>query len=268
MLASYGHVRDLPRQGRLGAARRTISPCPGRSTTAPRSASRRSPSAVKGAEHLYPRHRPGSRGRGDLLACAGGAAAAQGAEGRRRQARRLQRDHQAGGARRVQASARARPASWSTPISRAARSTISSASRSRRCCGASCRAAARPAACSRWRCASSASAKPRSKPSRRANTGRSRPSSRRRQASASPPASPISTARSSTSSTSTSEAKARDAADADRAPAPASPSRSVEKKQVRRNPPPPFTTSTLQQEASRKLGFGAPAHHAHRAAAL
>ncbi len=31
----------------------------------------------------------------------------------------------------------------------------------------------------------------------------------------------------------------------------------VERKQVRRNPPPPFTTSTLQQEASRKLGFGA-----------
>jgi DNA topoisomerase-1 len=32
---------------------------------------------------------------------------------------------------------------------------------------------------------------------------------------------------------------------------------SVEKKQRRRNPSPPFTTSTLQQEASRKLGFGA-----------
>jgi len=31
----------------------------------------------------------------------------------------------------------------------------------------------------------------------------------------------------------------------------------VERKQVRRAPPPPFTTSTLQQEASRKLGFGA-----------
>src|SRR5256885_1174421 len=32
---------------------------------------------------------------------------------------------------------------------------------------------------------------------------------------------------------------------------------SVEKKQVRRHPPAPFTTSTLQQEASRKLGLGA-----------
>ena len=31
----------------------------------------------------------------------------------------------------------------------------------------------------------------------------------------------------------------------------------VERKQARRNPAPPFTTSTLQQEASRKLGFGA-----------
>jgi len=31
----------------------------------------------------------------------------------------------------------------------------------------------------------------------------------------------------------------------------------IERKQVRRNPPPPFTTSTLQQEASRKLGMTA-----------
>ena len=34
---------------------------------------------------------------------------------------------------------------------------------------------------------------------------------------------------------------------------------SVEAKPGKRNPPPPFTTSTMQQEASRKLGF-APAH--------
>ena len=33
----------------------------------------------------------------------------------------------------------------------------------------------------------------------------------------------------------------------------------MEAKPARRNPPPPFTTSTLQQEASRKLGFS-PAH--------
>ena len=32
---------------------------------------------------------------------------------------------------------------------------------------------------------------------------------------------------------------------------------SVERKRVKRNPSPPFTTSTLQQEASRKIGFGA-----------
>src|SRR5690606_13855936 len=31
----------------------------------------------------------------------------------------------------------------------------------------------------------------------------------------------------------------------------------VEKKQRKRNPAAPFTTSTLQQESSRKLGFGA-----------
>ena len=33
--------------------------------------------------------------------------------------------------------------------------------------------------------------------------------------------------------------------------------RSVDKRPLRRMPPPPFTTSTLQQEAARKLGFGA-----------
>ena len=31
----------------------------------------------------------------------------------------------------------------------------------------------------------------------------------------------------------------------------------IDRKQRKRNPAPPFTTSTLQQEAARKLGFGA-----------
>jgi DNA topoisomerase-1 len=53
-----------------------------------------------------------------------------------------------------------------------------------------------------------------------------------------------------------SEAKARAAAAAILA-APAFSVTSIERRQTRRNPFPPFTTSTLQQEASRKLGFGA-----------
>src|ERR1044072_2063275 len=53
-----------------------------------------------------------------------------------------------------------------------------------------------------------------------------------------------------------SEAKARDAANKILAAASFTVA-SVERRQVRRNPFPPFTTSTLQQEASRKLGLGA-----------
>ena len=39
---------------------------------------------------------------------------------------------------------------------------------------------------------------------------------------------------------------------------------SIERKSTFRNPQPPFTTSTLQQEASRKLGFGTARDHADR----
>src|SRR5580693_6116846 len=53
-----------------------------------------------------------------------------------------------------------------------------------------------------------------------------------------------------------SEAKARAAADAIIA-AGGFTVAEIERRQIRRNPFPPFTTSTLQQEASRKLGFGA-----------
>jgi DNA topoisomerase-1 len=43
---------------------------------------------------------------------------------------------------------------------------------------------------------------------------------------------------------------------------------SIDRKQRRRNPSPPFTTSTLQQEAARKLGYSAQRTHATGAAAV
>ena len=64
---------------------------------------------------------------------------------------------------------------WSTPIAPAARSTTSSASTCRRCCGASCRARARQGGCSRLRYASSATARSRSRSLLHANIGRSSP---------------------------------------------------------------------------------------------
>ena len=66
--------------------------------------------AVTKGGKLYPRHRPGSRGRGDLLARARHPGAQEGAAGRRREAGHLQRHHQAVGARRGRPSARPRPA--------------------------------------------------------------------------------------------------------------------------------------------------------------
>ena len=135
------------------------------------------------------RHRPRSRGRGDLLARAGGAEAPQGARRQAGRARRLQRHHPRRHPRRHEAPARRSTLRWSMPISRAARSTISSASRSRRCCGASSPAPAPPAACSRWRSGWSATARTRSRSSGRRNTGRSPSPSSRRTAAASSPAS-------------------------------------------------------------------------------
>ncbi len=147
-------------------------------------------------------------------------------------------------------------ASWSTPISPAAPSTISSGLRCRRCCGANCRAAARPAACNRWRCASSASAKPRSRRFKAREYWTIEVEFKTE-------AGDRFTARLSHLDGKKldrfdldTEAKARAAAEAILA-GDGFTVASVEHREVRRNPFPPFTTSTLQQEASRKLGFGA-----------
>ena len=143
------------------------------------------------------------------------------------------------------------------PIWRAARSTIWSASPCRRCCGASCPARARPAACNRSRCGSSAIANSKSRNSSPANTGRSSRRWRRRAARPSKRASSAPTARRSSASTSAPAPRPKPSSRRSRP----RPSRvaAVESKPGQRNPYPPFTTSTLQQEASRKLGF-APAH--------
>ena len=42
----------------------------------------------------------------------------------------------------------------------------------------------------------------------------------------------------------------------------------IRRTEKKRQPAPPFTTSTLQQEASRKLNMNPPPHHVHRPAAL
>ncbi len=87
----------------------------------------------------------------------------EGLERQADRAGRLQRHHQVGGARGDEARRARSTRPWSTPISPAARSTISSASICRRSCGANCRAPARPAGCNRSRCASSATASSRSR---------------------------------------------------------------------------------------------------------
>ena len=74
------------------------------------------------------------------------------------------------------------------------------------------------------------------------------------------------TARRSTGSTSARAPRRRPSRPRWRRPNSRSPA--IESKPVKRHPYPPFTTSTLQQEASRKLGLRAGPHDADRAAAL
>ena len=70
-----------------------------------------------------PRDRPRPRGRGDLLACPGGARRTGGAQGRRREARGVPRGHRERGQRGAQPSARARPGAGGC-LSRAPRARL------------------------------------------------------------------------------------------------------------------------------------------------
>ena len=127
----------------------------------------------------------------------------------------------------------------------------------RRCYGIKSSAAYRPGGCSRWRCVWWSSASARSRTSSRRNTGPSRPICRSRPAThvCSAPCWSSEPAKSSASSISpTGEAAEAIKADLDGAGWQVT---KITRKDKRRTPAPPFTTSTLQQEASRKLGFGA-----------
>ena len=107
VLASYGHVRDLPsKDGSVDPDDdfAMIWDVDRQGAEAPRRHRR----GRQGRRQADPRHRPRPRGRGDLLARAGGAEAEAGHQGPDGRARRLQRHHQAGGDRGDEAPARHR----------------------------------------------------------------------------------------------------------------------------------------------------------------
>ena len=154
-------------------------------------------------------------------------------------------------------SARRSTRRWSTPIWPAARSTISSASRSRRCCGASCPAPARPAACSRWRCAWSATAKPRSSASCREEYWTDR-----RRLLGTPRNETFEARLTAFDGKKLDKLDIKNEAQADDIKAmlegaDASRSLSVEAKPTKRNPARPSPPRRLQQDASSRLGFSA-----------
>ena len=257
VLASFGHVRDLPaKDGSVDPGQR-FPACSGRSTTSRQKRLNDIARAVKGADTLILATDPDREGEAISWHVLEVLKEKNALKKQTDRARRVQRHHQAVGGGGDEASA---------PDRRRAGRRLSGAPRARlsrrlhalaRCCGASCPARARPAACSRWRCGWSATASSKSRNSSPGNTGRSSRSSRRRATRTSRRAWSAPTARRSSGSTS---ARAQQAEDFKRALETAAFTvTSVEAKPAKRHPYPPFMTSTLQQEASRKFGF-APAH--------
>ena len=111
----------------------------------------------------------------------------------------------------------------------------------------------RPGACNRWLCAWYATGKPRSRRSKRANIGPSRRTSRRRGGDIFQARLTARDGKKLDKFDIANEATAHAYRDAIRGQL--FRVESIEAKEHKRNPAPPFTTSSLQQEASRKLGL-------------
>ena len=266
VLASFGHVRDLPAKD--GSVRPDDDfAMSWEVDSAVGQAADRHRQGGEGRRRPDPRHRPGSRGRSDLLACAGGAEAEARAEGQAGQPRRLQRHHQAVRARRHGQSARHRCAAGRR-LSGAPRARLSR--RLHPVAGAVAQAAGRPLGRPRPVGGAAAGLRPRGRdralraPGILADRRHSRARRATRRSRRGSPASKASGCRSSTSSTR--RAGRRHQGHARRRDVPRrSRSRPSRPSAI---PAPPFTTSTLQQAASSRLGFSAVAHHAGRAAPL
>ena len=108
VVASYGHVRDLPAKDGSVVPDSDFAmswEVDGKSEKHVRTIVE----AVRGADRPVPCHRPGPRGRGDLLARERGAEVAPSVEASRRQAGGLQRSDEERGARGVSSAAGDRP---------------------------------------------------------------------------------------------------------------------------------------------------------------
>ena len=263
VLASYGHVRDLPEnpgKGQLGvdvehdfAPTYEISPDRHRQLAADREGGPR-------RQDRLPRHRPRSRGRGDRLARRRGHQPVPGAD----RPGDLQRDHRAGHPRGVRPPARDRPGPGRCPAdppdrrpdgrlhaqsAHLAQGPVGPVGRSRPVGGGP------------------PGRRPRTRDPRVHRASSTGPieaapgRARRRDVHA--PISSGSTARSRSSATA--ETAERHVA-ALRASRPVVDTIAV--KRSKRSPAPPFTTSTLQQEASRKLGLQPEADDVGRPAAV
>ena len=256
VLASFGHIRDLPpKDGSVKPDDDFAMTWEVDAQAQKRHQGHRR--CRQGRRQADPRHRPRPRGRGDLLACAGSAQAAD----RRWARRKVERVVFNAVTKSAVLDAIAHPREINEELVDAylARRALDYLVGLHAFAGAVAQAAGRALGGPRavgGAAPGRASARSRSRRSSRRNTGRVDADLRARRRDISPRGSPISTARSSTSFRSATKPRrnARRRGDQGAAVSRSAASRS---KPVKRHPAPPFITSTLQQEASRKLGFAA-----------